>query len=107
MGAELPAEADAGLQLQGAAPLQEAGPGELSYLDSRRFLPALRATRAAAVLLRAEHAAEVPAGTVALVVADPHLAFARCGRPASATAPAARHPPHGGGGPRCRDRRGV
>lgn len=85
VGAELPAGADAGLQLQGAAPLQEAGPGELSYLDSRRFLPALRATRAAAVLLRAEHAAEVPAGTVALVVADPHLAFAR--------ASAALHPP--------------
>lgn len=84
-GATLPEGADGARLIGGAAPLQAAADGEVSYLDSRRFIDALRATRAAAVLLRAEHAADVPPGTVALAVADPHLAYAR--------AASALHPP--------------
>lgn len=77
VGASLPEGADGAATITGAAPLQAAGPGELSYLDSRRFLEALRRTRASAVLLRAEHAGAVPEGTLPLVVGEPHLAFAR------------------------------
>jgi UDP-3-O-[3-hydroxymyristoyl] glucosamine N-acyltransferase len=76
-GAALPDGADGDRIVTGAAPLQLAGDGDVSFLDSRRFLDALRTTRAAAVLLRPEHAAAAPPGTVALTVADPHLAFAR------------------------------
>ncbi|MCS6932710.1 MAG: UDP-3-O-(3-hydroxymyristoyl)glucosamine N-acyltransferase [Acetobacteraceae bacterium] len=76
-GAALPEGADGSGRITGAAPLQAALPGEISYLDNRRFLDALRATRASAVLLRAEHAGHAPPGTLALIVADPHLAFAR------------------------------
>lgn len=77
VGATLPDGADGTRTITGAAPLQSAGPGEISFLDSRRFLDALKATRASAVLLRAEHAMAVPAGVVPLTVSDPHLAFAR------------------------------
>ncbi|MCQ4160159.1 UDP-3-O-(3-hydroxymyristoyl)glucosamine N-acyltransferase [Roseomonas sp. GC11] len=62
---------------EGVASLAEAGPAHLAFLEGRRHLPALRASRAGAVLLRAEFAAEVPRGCVALVVAAPQLAFAR------------------------------
>jgi UDP-3-O-[3-hydroxymyristoyl] glucosamine N-acyltransferase len=84
-GAVLPDGVDGGRLITGAAPLQIAGEGEVSFLDNRRFLDALKATKAAAVLLRAEHAGAVPPGTVPLIVSDAHLAFAR--------AASALHPP--------------
>ncbi len=59
------------------APLQTAGPDDVSFLDNRRYLPALAATRAGAVIVRPELAARVPAGSVALVTAEPYLGWAR------------------------------
>jgi UDP-3-O-[3-hydroxymyristoyl] glucosamine N-acyltransferase len=61
----------------GVAPLTEAGPGEVAFLDGRRHLPDLVASRAGIVLLTADLAKSVPEGCVALVVASPQLAFAR------------------------------
>jgi UDP-3-O-[3-hydroxymyristoyl] glucosamine N-acyltransferase len=49
----------------------------VSFLDSRRWLPALRETRAGAVVLPAEHAAAVPEGAIALIARAPVLAYAR------------------------------
>lgn len=66
-----------GLALRGVAPLQTAGPDEISFLDNVRYLPALRRTRAGAVLVRAQAEADVPAGTQAIVVGDPYLAWAK------------------------------
>ncbi len=66
-----------GLSLRGIAPLQTAGPDEVSFLDNTRYLPALRTTRAGAVLVRAKAEGDVPAGTRAIVVGDPYLAWAR------------------------------
>jgi len=63
--------------LHGVAPLQTAGPGEVSFLDNPRYLPALEATRAGAVVIRPELSARVPAGTVAISVAEPYQAWAR------------------------------
>ncbi len=69
--------ADRELTLRGVAPLQSARPDEVSFLDNRRYLPALTATRAGAVILRPEFAERVPAPTVAIASADPYLGWAR------------------------------
>ncbi|WP_376090723.1 UDP-3-O-(3-hydroxymyristoyl)glucosamine N-acyltransferase [Roseomonas sp. CCTCC AB2023176] len=61
----------------GVAPLGSAGPREVSFLDGRRWLGALRETRAGAVVVAREFASEVPAGAIALVSGEPVLAFAR------------------------------
>ena len=63
--------------LTGVAPLQAAGPGQLSFLDNRRYLPLLAQTRAGAVIVSKAHASQVPAGSVALVTAEPYLGWAR------------------------------
>lgn len=62
---------------QGVAPLQTAGPGDVSFLDNRKYLPALQQTRAGAVVLTAAMAAQVPDGVLAIVAPAPYLGFAR------------------------------
>ncbi|KAA2212721.1 UDP-3-O-(3-hydroxymyristoyl)glucosamine N-acyltransferase [Teichococcus oryzae] len=63
--------------LRDVAPLDGAAPDEVAFLDGRRHLAALRATRAGAVVVAPDLAAEVPPGCAALVSPAPHLAFAR------------------------------
>jgi UDP-3-O-[3-hydroxymyristoyl] glucosamine N-acyltransferase len=63
--------------LVGVAPLQSAGPDQVSFLDNRRYLPALEASRAGAVIVHPDMAAKVPAGAVALVTTEPYLGWAR------------------------------
>ncbi len=65
------------LMLAGVAPLQSAGPDEVSFLDNRKYVPALRATRAGAVIVHPDMAAHVPDGAVAIVTAEPYAAWAR------------------------------
>ncbi|MCX7380246.1 MAG: UDP-3-O-(3-hydroxymyristoyl)glucosamine N-acyltransferase [Alphaproteobacteria bacterium] len=65
------------LMLTGIAPLQTAGPEELSFLDNRRYLAALRQTRAGAVIVHPDLAAQVPSGTRAIVTKEPYLGWAR------------------------------
>ena len=59
------------------APLEEAGPGDLSYMDNARYVDALAATRAGICLVSKRFAASIPAGTIALVVREPHRAYAQ------------------------------
>ena len=63
------------LQITGLATLQEAGPGQLSFLANKQYRKYLDTCQAAAVLLKAEDAQGF-AGN-ALIVADPYLAYAR------------------------------
>lgn len=63
------------LQITGLATLQEAGPGQLSFLANPQYRKYLDNSHAAAVLLKAADA-ESFAGN-ALIVADPYLAYAR------------------------------
>jgi UDP-3-O-[3-hydroxymyristoyl] glucosamine N-acyltransferase len=77
LGAEL-----AGLQLpermiSGVAPLQSAGPLDVSFLDNRRYADLLAATSAGAVIVHPEFAARVPAGSVVLVTPEPYLGWAK------------------------------
>jgi UDP-3-O-[3-hydroxymyristoyl] glucosamine N-acyltransferase len=62
---------------EAVAPLQAAGPGEISFLDNRRYGGALEATRAGAVIVHPEMAARVPSGTIAIVTDTPYIGWAR------------------------------
>jgi UDP-3-O-[3-hydroxymyristoyl] glucosamine N-acyltransferase len=73
LGAEL--RGDSALQVSGLATLQEAGPEQLSFLANAQYRKFLAATRAGAVLLTAEDAQDYVG--VALIVANPYLAYAR------------------------------
>lgn len=71
---------DAERRFTGVAPLQAAGPEDVSFLDNRRYAPLLQATGAGAVVLAPAFAGQVPTGAVALVAAQPYLGFARVAR---------------------------
>ncbi len=65
------------LLLHGLAPLQTAGPLDVSFLDNRRYAAALEKTQAGAVIVHPDMLARVPATTVAIVVTEPYEAWAR------------------------------
>jgi UDP-3-O-[3-hydroxymyristoyl] glucosamine N-acyltransferase len=69
-------EGDPTLEVAGAAGLDEAGPGHVTFLSNPRYTPRLRTTRASAVYL----AAGVEAGRADIAVLrarDPYLAYTR------------------------------
>ncbi len=79
-GATLPeglAEDAAGRLLTGVGPLQAAGPEQVSFLDNRRYLPALLGSRAGAVILHPSLADRAPPGCVALASREAYLGWAR------------------------------
>jgi UDP-3-O-[3-hydroxymyristoyl] glucosamine N-acyltransferase len=65
------------LLLSGVAPLQTAGPEDVSFLDNRKYAAALEATRAGAVIVHPEMEARVPANTVPIVTDQPYVAWAK------------------------------
>lgn len=75
-GLELTDAAPARL-LHRVAPLQAAGPDDLTFLDNRKYADALAETRAGAVIVHPEMAARVPASAVALLTREPYLAWAK------------------------------
>lgn len=66
---------DPGCRIERVATLQLAGPGEISFLGNSKYRKFLADTRASAVILGVEDAANCP--TAALVCANPYLAYAR------------------------------
>jgi UDP-3-O-[3-hydroxymyristoyl] glucosamine N-acyltransferase len=66
------ARGSCGRLVRGVAPLDSAGPHELSLVANRRYLRYVGETRAAAVLVAEDLAARLPAGVTCVVVADPH-----------------------------------
>jgi UDP-3-O-[3-hydroxymyristoyl] glucosamine N-acyltransferase len=84
LGCEL--RGDGEVEVGGVAGLEQAGPGDLTFLANPRYAPLLAGTRAAAVVLAPGHEAAVPC----LFSANPYLAFARAVallRPAAPPAP--------------------
>lgn len=61
----------------GVAPLQSAGPDEVSFLDNRRYAGALEQTMAGAVIVHPQMQARVPRGTIAIVTAATYEGWAR------------------------------
>jgi UDP-3-O-[3-hydroxymyristoyl] glucosamine N-acyltransferase len=58
------------------APLDDAGPGALVFLDNPKYADALQACRASACLVGRKYADRVPDGMVALVCAEPYRSYA-------------------------------
>src|SRR5450631_4257033 len=65
------------LLLEGVAPLQTAGPNEVSFLDNRRYASALEQTLAGAVIVHPDMQARVPAATVPILSTEPYAGWAR------------------------------
>ena len=65
------------LLLEGVAPLQTAGPNEVSFLDNTRYASTLEQTLAGAVIVHPDMRARVPAATVPIVTSEPYEGWAR------------------------------
>lgn len=65
------------MMLRGVAPLQTATPDEVSFLDNRKYLPALASTRAGAVIVEPDLADRVPSASVAIVTDAPYAGWAK------------------------------
>jgi UDP-3-O-[3-hydroxymyristoyl] glucosamine N-acyltransferase len=87
-GVALPAGADAGRLMRGAAALEGAQADQIAYMDNAKYADALAATRAGVCLVSAKFAPGVPEGTVALVCKEPYRQpFARVYESPSRTKP--------------------
>ncbi len=67
--------ADLAQRIVNVAPLDTAGPGDLSYVESGKYLERLKATRASACLMAERFAAAAPKGVVVLHSREPHRDF--------------------------------
>lgn len=76
VGAELPPGADGARLVHDVRPLSEAVAADLSFLDNRKYLPQLEATRAGFCLVQPALAARAPRETVALATKAPYRGFA-------------------------------
>ena len=65
------------LLLEGVAPLQLAGPHEVSFLDNRHYASTLEQTLAGAVIVHPDMQTRVPAATVPIVTSEPYAGWAR------------------------------
>lgn len=93
-GAALRPGADARRRFAGVAALDEAGAGDVSFLENRRYVEAFQRTRAGACVAEPRFAGRAPAGTELLLSDAPYRAFALIARkffPEPAVAPG-RHP---------------
>ncbi len=74
--AELGAGADPATSIEDVRALADASPRDLSFLDNRKYLGQLKATRAAGCLVVPALAARVPEATAPLLTPEPYRAFA-------------------------------
>jgi UDP-3-O-[3-hydroxymyristoyl] glucosamine N-acyltransferase len=68
---------DGAVLITGLAPLDTAGPGDITFLDNPKYVSQLAATEAAACLCAARHADQVPANVAVLQSPEPYRAYAR------------------------------
>ncbi len=75
--AEGEVEGDASLLVRGVKPLDEAGPGDLSFVAEARYFPYIQASQAGALLVARGNEAPLKPGTPVVRVDDPRNALAR------------------------------
>jgi len=68
------------LTLTGMASLRAAGPTDVSFIDHRRYAPALKNTLAGAVILKAEMLDVLPESAIAIIVGAPAESWVQVGR---------------------------
>src|SRR6266700_1887732 len=61
----------------GVAPLQSAGPDQVSFLDNRRYATALEHTMAGAVIVHPDMLERVPAATIPIITTAAYEGWAR------------------------------
>ena len=76
-GARLLDPADAGRLVRDVAPLETAGPDDLTFLDNRKYADAFTRSRAGAAFVGERIADRPPPGMALLIAGDPYKAFAR------------------------------
>jgi len=65
---------DPGIEIISAAPIENASPGQITFLSNRKYRRHLATTGASAIIL--ENPADLPAGKSAIISSDPYLTFA-------------------------------
>lgn len=68
--------ADRARLFQGVAPLDGAGPGDVSFLDNKRYLPALADSKAGACVIQPALADRAPPGMALLLSDQPYRSYA-------------------------------
>lgn len=76
-GAELRWRGDGGRLCRDVAPLETAGPDDVSFLENRKYLEAFRRSRAGAAFVDDRAAGQAPPGMSLLVSSEPYKAYAR------------------------------
>jgi UDP-3-O-[3-hydroxymyristoyl] glucosamine N-acyltransferase len=76
-GARLVSEADGDRTIEDVAPLETAGPTEITFLDNRKYTDAFLQSRAGAAFVTEAMAGRAPSGMALLVSREPYKAFAR------------------------------
>ena len=76
-GARLRDGAAGGRVFDDVAPLETAGPREVTFLDNRKYIDAFAASRAGAAFVDERMAGRAPAGMALLITGEPYKAFAR------------------------------
>ncbi len=73
-------EADGPRRFTGIAPLDKAGPDEISFLDNIKYVDTFSASKAGACFVRAKFSARAPKSMVLLVTEQPYYAYALAAR---------------------------
>jgi UDP-3-O-[3-hydroxymyristoyl] glucosamine N-acyltransferase len=76
-GAELADGGEPGRAIRDVAPLDTAGPDEVSFLDNPRYVDAFRASRAGACVVHPDRRGTAPSGMSLLISREPYRAYAR------------------------------
>jgi len=90
IGARVADPAQVGMTISDVAPLDQAGPGQLAFLDNPKYAAAFSATRAGACILHEKNAGLAPSGVALLFSGNPYLSYARAAQlfyPATRPAP--------------------
>jgi UDP-3-O-[3-hydroxymyristoyl] glucosamine N-acyltransferase len=74
-GAEAPQAAPTSLLITGVAPVDLAGPGDLTFVDGNKYVGALATTRAGVCLMPQRFADRAPKGLLVLYSEEPYRAF--------------------------------
>lgn len=78
--AELAEDCVADTEFEDVAPLSGAGPGDVGFLDNKRYLPDLESSRVGACVIDPAYRERAPAGAALLLTSQPYRAFARIAR---------------------------
>ena len=76
-GAGLAADADPTAEIRDVAPVESAGPDDITFLDNPRYVEHFARTAAGACIVAEKFADRAPAGVAVLLSQQPYQAFAR------------------------------